>query len=195
MNKRENVRAAVDLACLGLKSADPSHSGSQPQSAQSAPELPSSAIGAAEAKVEPSLDMPSTSLASVAQAPSLAAAATGQAGTAVAATAAAETEEEALSPLQLYDNQTDPLRRRSARVLMSQPQTSEPSSSAQGTAAWPSTGTKHDWVSPSKELLATLQQELDLELRDAPDDSDGSRGRESSLAKKCRPWHWLQEMR
>ena len=57
---------------------------------------------------------------------------------------------------------------------------------------------EHDWVNPSEDLLATLRGELDLDLRDAPDDSDegGSRGATAAgPAKKCRPWHWLQEMR
>jgi len=55
----------------------------------------------------------------------------------------------------------------------------------------------HDWVKPSDELLASLREELDLDLRDAPDDSDdgGSRAGEGGPTKKCRPWHWLQEMR
>lgn len=56
----------------------------------------------------------------------------------------------------------------------------------------------HDWVNPSDELLASLREELDLDLRDAPDDSDdgGSRaGVEGGPIRKCRPWHWLQEMR
>ena len=52
----------------------------------------------------------------------------------------------------------------------------------------------HDWVNPSDELLATLLEELDLDLRDAPDDSDEGAG-EAGPARKCRPWHWLQEMR
>lgn len=52
-------------------------------------------------------------------------------------------------------------------------------------------------MNPSEELLATLRGELDLDLRDAPDDSDegGSRGTDSGPSKKCRPWHWLKEMR
>ena len=57
---------------------------------------------------------------------------------------------------------------------------------------------QHDWVNPSEDLLATLRGELDLDLRDAPDDSDegGSRaGTTASPVKKCRPWHWLKEMR
>ena len=55
----------------------------------------------------------------------------------------------------------------------------------------------HDWVNPSEELLATLRGELDLDLRDAPDDSDegGSRGTDVGPIKKSRPWHWLKEMR
>ena len=55
----------------------------------------------------------------------------------------------------------------------------------------------HDWVNPSNELLAILRNELDLDLRDAPDDSDdgGSRAGEAGPTKKCRPWHWLPEMK
>ena len=52
-------------------------------------------------------------------------------------------------------------------------------------------------MNPSNELLATLRYELDLDLRDAPDDSDdgGSRAGEAGPSKKCRPWHWLPEMK
>lgn len=55
----------------------------------------------------------------------------------------------------------------------------------------------HDWVNPSDELLASLREELDLDLRDAPDDSDDGipRAGEGGPTRKCRPWHWLQEMR
>ena len=205
MNKRENVRAAVDLACLGLSSADPSQSGSLPQSVQSAPELPTSTLAAAAAAaaaaptapVEARLDVPAVSVVSVphahAQAPAAEAAAlapTAQTGTLAAAAVAAVQES---SEQQSLDAQDEPLRR-SAKVLITQPPT-EPSSSSQAEAAQSSIAGKHDWVNPSDVLLATLREELDLELRDAPDDSDGSRGGESALAKKCRPWHWLQEMR
>ena len=203
MNKRENVRAAVDLACLGLSSADPSQSGSLPQSVQSAPELPSSTLAAAPAAaartapVEPRLEVPAVSFVSVphahAQAPGAEAAAlapSAQTGTMAAAAVAAVQDS---SEQQSLVAQDEPLRR-SARVLITQPLT-EPPSSSQAEAAQSSIAAKHDWVNPSDELLATLREELDLELRDAPDDSDGSRGGESALAKKCRPWHWLQEMR
>lgn len=57
---------------------------------------------------------------------------------------------------------------------------------------------EHDWVNPSEDLLATLRGELDLDLRDAPDDSDEGVSRGGTTAgpvKKCRPWHWLKEMR
>ena len=58
-------------------------------------------------------------------------------------------------------------------------------------------------MNPSEDLLATVRSELDLDLEDAPDDSDergpgkeGSReGATTSPVKKCRPWHWLQDMR
>lgn len=53
-------------------------------------------------------------------------------------------------------------------------------------------------MNPSEDLLVTLRGELDLDLRDAPEDSDegGSRGATTAgPVKKCRPWHWLKEMR
>ena len=63
-------------------------------------------------------------------------------------------------------------------------------------AIWAFAG-KHDWVNPSEALLATLRSELDLDQRDAADESDEgcSRGTPSGPTKKCRPWHWLKEMR
>lgn len=197
MNKRENVRAAVDLACLGLSSADHSQSGSLVYSAQSAPELPSSTVAAASAAAaRPGLGMPATSLASLAHVPAQGAVAIAMASPLAAATATGQQEEEAVSELQTQDSQTEPLRR-SARVLVSQPSSytqAEATQAALSTASG-STAGQNDWVNPSDELLATLRQELDLDLRDAPDDSDGSGRAESGLAKKCRPWHWLQEMR
>lgn len=191
MNKRENVRAAVDLACLGLSSADPSQSGSAAHSAHSAPELPAATGRSAGAHAQ--LDRPATSLASVAHTPAA------EPGSTAAAVATAERQEEALSELETRSSHTEPLRR-SSRGILSQPLLAEPPSATQA-AAEPqgalaaSVGVQNDWVNPSNELLAVLRQELDLELRDAPDDSDGSGRAESGLAKKCKPWHWLQEMR
>ena len=211
MNKRENVRAAVDLACLGLTSADPSGSGSLPQSAHSAP---AAITAAAIAPVLPSRSLPELSAATTAtvtqrgpQDPTWSAASVMPLASATATTSAETLKDEESSLRGSLSSQAEGFRRSARRLAsvpsgLSQPSSSDqaqaqaqPQPQAQAESQQPSLSEKHDWVNPSSELLATLRQELDLELRDAPGESDGSGGGESGSAKKCRPWHWLQEMR
>ncbi|KAA6429110.1 MAG: hypothetical protein FRX49_01220 [Trebouxia sp. A1-2] len=196
MNKRGNVRAAVDLHCLGLS---PCQTQAQPGGTQ--------AYGAAESETEQQVSGDSGSFAAAAgsmaseQRLSLAA---------LGSEAASHLASGTLSGLQLSGDpalQSDvpesplgtPSARRSSRLGPSRfaPPGSVMPSAMQETDEPPSAG-DHDWVNPSDELLASLREELDLDLRDAPDDSDdgGSRaGVEGGPIRKCRPWHWLQEMR
>ncbi|DBB05642.1 TPA: hypothetical protein ACH3X1_012259 [Trebouxia sp. C0004] len=192
MNKRGNVRAAVDLHCLGL-SPSQTQGGTQP-------------FGAAESETEQQISEQSGPFAA-------AAGSTGseqrQSLAALGSEAALHLASRTLSGPQLSGDpasQSDvpespmgtPSACKSARLGPSGfgPAGSVVPSELQETDEPPSAG-DHDWVNPSDELLASLREELDLDLRDAPDDSDdgGSRAGEGGPTRKCRPWHWLQEMR
>lgn len=195
MNKRGNVRAAVDLRCLGLT---PSQAQGQPRGTQ-----PS---GAADSEIEQQFPEESGPFAAAAgsmgseQRQSLAA--LGSEAASYLASGTLSGPQLSGDPASHTDVPESPLgtpsARRSSRLGPSRfgPAGSVVPSELQETNERPSTG-DHDWVNPSDELLASLREELDLGLRDAPDDSDdgGSRAGEGGPTKKCRPWHWIQEMR